>query len=55
MHLRVAVEACIDAVFGRCESAAHKARSALESGTLPDLHTMMASISLVMALGALDE
>ena len=52
---RIAVDACIDAVSGRCESAAHKARSALESGTLPDLHTMMASIALVMALGALGE
>ena len=52
---RAAVEACVDAVSGRCEAAAHKARAALESDTLPDLHTMMASIALVMALGALGE
>ena len=52
---RAAVEACVDAVSGRCEAAAHKARAALASDTLPDLHTMMASIALVMALGALGE
>ena len=50
---RIAVEACVDAAGGRCRSAEAKARAALEAGTLPDLHAMMASIALMMALGAL--
>ena len=50
---RVAVEACVDAVLGRCASAAEKARVALDAGTLPDFHAMMASVALMMALGAL--
>jgi DNA-binding CsgD family transcriptional regulator len=52
---RIAVEACVDAVSARCESAAEKARAALHSGLLPDLHAMMASVALVMAMGALGE
>lgn len=50
---RTAVEACVDAVLARCEPAAEKARAALDSGTLSDFHAMMASVALVMALGAL--
>ena len=45
----------IDAVSARCETAAEKARTALDPGTLPDFHAMMASIALVMALGARGE
>jgi DNA-binding CsgD family transcriptional regulator len=52
---RIAVEACVDAVSARCESAAEKARAALHSGLLSDLHAMMASVALVMAMGALGE
>lgn len=50
---RMAVEACADAVLGRCRAAAAKAREALNSGALPDFHAMMASLALMMALGAL--
>lgn len=50
---RLAVEACVDAVAARCEDAARKAREALGSDDLPDFHAMMASMALVMALGAL--
>jgi DNA-binding CsgD family transcriptional regulator/tetratricopeptide (TPR) repeat protein len=52
---RAAIEACVDAVSARCEVAVEKARAALESGTLGDFHAMMASIALVMGLGALGE
>jgi DNA-binding CsgD family transcriptional regulator/tetratricopeptide (TPR) repeat protein len=50
---RAAVEACVDAVLARCESAAEKASAALESGELSDFHAMMASVALIMAQGAL--
>lgn len=52
---RTAVEACVDAVLARCESAAEKARAALESRALSDFHAMMASVALIMAMGALGE
>jgi DNA-binding CsgD family transcriptional regulator/tetratricopeptide (TPR) repeat protein len=50
---RAAVEACVDAVMGRCEQAAAKARTAMKSEALPDFHAMMASVALIMAQGAL--
>jgi DNA-binding NarL/FixJ family response regulator len=50
---RAAVESCVDAVMARCETAAEKARAALRSPTLPDYHTMLASIALTIAQGAL--
>jgi len=50
---RIAVEACVDAVYGQCERAAGKATAALESQQLDDFHAMMASFALAMALGAL--
>jgi DNA-binding CsgD family transcriptional regulator len=50
---RLAVEACADAVAARCEDAAEKARKALDSGELSDFHAMIASVAMVMALGAL--
>jgi DNA-binding CsgD family transcriptional regulator/tetratricopeptide (TPR) repeat protein len=50
---RAAVEACVDAVLARCESAAEKASAALDSGKLSDFHAMMASVALIMAQGAL--
>ncbi|MGB3481217.1 MAG: LuxR C-terminal-related transcriptional regulator [Mycobacterium sp.] len=50
---RLAVEACVDAVFARCVDADAKAREALDSGLLSDLNAMMASVALVMACGAL--
>lgn len=50
---RMAIDACIDAVFARCSDAEQKARAALASGELCDFHTMMASVALTMALGAL--
>ena len=52
---RLAVEACLDVVMARCDSAADKARAALASGALSDFHSMMASVALVMALGALGQ
>lgn len=52
---RAAIEACVDAVSARCDVAAMKARSALAAATLPDFHAMMASVALVMALGARGE
>ncbi|HYB83029.1 MAG TPA: helix-turn-helix transcriptional regulator, partial [Mycobacterium sp.] len=52
---RLAVQACLDAVSARCELAAEKARSALDSGVLPDFHAMMASLALIMAMGALGQ
>ena len=52
---RAAVEACVDAVLARCESSAEKARAALDSGALSDFHAMMASVALIMALGALGQ
>jgi DNA-binding CsgD family transcriptional regulator len=52
---RLAVQACLDAVSARCEIAAEKARAALDSEVLPDFHAMMASLALIMAMGALGE
>jgi DNA-binding NarL/FixJ family response regulator len=49
---RTAIEACVDAVMARCEAASKKAREALDSGTLPDFHAMLASIALTIAQGA---
>ncbi|MGV0717414.1 AAA family ATPase [Mycolicibacterium sp. XJ662] len=50
---RIAIEACVDAVSARCDIAEEKARAALDSGLLTDLHAMMAAVALTMALGAL--
>jgi DNA-binding CsgD family transcriptional regulator len=52
---RLAVQACLDAVSARCEPAAEKARTALDSNALPDFHAMMASLALIMAMGALGQ
>jgi DNA-binding NarL/FixJ family response regulator len=52
---RLAVQACLDAVSARCALAAEKARAALDSDALPDYHAMMASLALIMAMGALGE
>jgi DNA-binding CsgD family transcriptional regulator len=52
---RLAVQACLDAVSARCELAAERARAALGAGALPDFHAMMASLALIMAVGALGE
>lgn len=52
---RQAVEACVDAVSGRCAVAAEKARGAMGSALLDDFHAMMASFALTMALGALGQ
>ena len=52
---RTAVEACVDAVLARCEAAAKKSRAAMHSGHLSDFHAMLASLALIMALGALGE
>lgn len=50
---RFAVEACVDAVYARCDDAEQKARAALESGHLSDLNAMIASVAMMMASGAL--
>jgi DNA-binding CsgD family transcriptional regulator len=50
---RLAVEACVDAVFARCAEAELKARTALDSEELSDLSAMLASVALVMSCGAL--
>ena len=52
---RLAVQAGLDAASARCESAAEKARAALNFGDLSDFHAMMASLALIMAMGALGE
>ncbi|HYQ36749.1 MAG TPA: LuxR C-terminal-related transcriptional regulator [Mycobacterium sp.] len=52
---RLAVQACVDAVSARCELASERARAALDFAALPDFHAMMASLALIMALGALGE
>jgi DNA-binding CsgD family transcriptional regulator len=52
---RLAVQACLDAVSARCDLAAEKARAALDSPALTDFHAMMASVALIMAMGALGE
>ncbi|MEB4207620.1 helix-turn-helix transcriptional regulator [Mycobacterium sp. 94-17] len=50
---RLAVQACLDAVAARCEIAAETARAALGFPELPGFHAMMASLALIMAMGAL--
>jgi DNA-binding CsgD family transcriptional regulator len=52
---RLAVQACIEAASARCESAAEKARIALDFPELPGFHAMMASLALIMAMGALGQ
>lgn len=52
---RLAVEACFDAVSARCGDAAAKAREVLQTEPLADFHSMMASLALVMAEGALGD
>ena len=52
---RLAVQACVDAVSARCEPAAEKARAALDFPELPGFHAMMASLALIMAMGALGQ
>ena len=52
-NARLAVEACVDAVFARADKAEEKARAALDSGTLSDLNAMLAAVALMMACGAL--
>ncbi|MBV8350458.1 MAG: LuxR family transcriptional regulator [Mycolicibacterium sp.] len=50
---RQAVEACVDAISARCETAVEKARGALAAGMLSNFPSMMASVALVMGCGAL--
>lgn len=50
---RLAVEACVDAVFARCADAERKATDALQSETLSDTAAMLAAVSYIMACGAL--
>jgi DNA-binding CsgD family transcriptional regulator len=52
---RLAVQACLDAVAARCESAAENSRAALDFPDLPGFHAMMASLGLIMAMGALGQ
>jgi ATP/maltotriose-dependent transcriptional regulator MalT len=52
---RLAVQACIEAAAARCEPAAEKARAALDFPDLPGFHAMMASLALIMAMGALGQ
>ncbi len=52
---RLAVQACLDAVAARCEAAAANARAALAFADLPGFHAMMASLALIMAMGALGQ
>jgi DNA-binding CsgD family transcriptional regulator/tetratricopeptide (TPR) repeat protein len=52
---RLAVEACVDAVFARCVDAEQKARAALDSEELSELSAMLAAVALVMACGALGQ
>jgi DNA-binding CsgD family transcriptional regulator/tetratricopeptide (TPR) repeat protein len=52
---RLAVRACLDAVSARCELAAENARAALDFPELPAFHAMMASLALIMAIGALGQ
>ncbi len=52
---REAVQACVDAVSARCEPAAERARTALDFPDLPIFHAMMASLALIMAMGALGQ
>ncbi|MCV7336278.1 MULTISPECIES: LuxR C-terminal-related transcriptional regulator [Mycolicibacterium] len=50
---RLAIQACVDVVLGQCVSAEQNAKAALDSGGLHHIHSLMASIALMMALGAL--
>lgn len=50
---RIAIEACVDAVWARCQQAVEKSRAALDSDMPSDFHAMMAAVALAMALGAL--
>jgi DNA-binding CsgD family transcriptional regulator/tetratricopeptide (TPR) repeat protein len=50
---RFAIEACVDAVFARCDSAEQKARAALSCDELSDLGALLAALAFVMACGAL--
>ncbi|MDA4105806.1 helix-turn-helix transcriptional regulator [Mycolicibacterium holsaticum] len=50
---RIAIEACVDAVWARCRQAEEKARAALDSDMSSDFHAMMAAVARTMALGAL--
>jgi DNA-binding CsgD family transcriptional regulator len=52
---RLALQACIEAASARCESAAEKARAALDFPDLPGFHAMMAALALIMAMGALGQ
>ncbi|WP_322857558.1 LuxR C-terminal-related transcriptional regulator [Mycobacterium shigaense] len=52
---RLAVQACLDAVAARCGLASENARAALSRPELPGFHTMMASLALIMAMGALGQ
>ncbi|WP_406813861.1 LuxR C-terminal-related transcriptional regulator [Mycobacterium sp. M23085] len=52
---RLAVQACLDAAAARCERAADNARAALAFPELPGFHAMMASLALIMAMGALGQ
>jgi DNA-binding CsgD family transcriptional regulator len=52
---RLAVQACIEAASARCEAAAEKASTALDFPDLPGFHAMMASLALIMAMGALGQ
>ncbi|OBA70849.1 LuxR family transcriptional regulator [Mycobacterium sp. 1554424.7] len=52
---RLAVQACLDAISARCQLAVERARDALAFGALPDLHALLASLALIMAMGALGE
>ncbi|MGV0849517.1 LuxR C-terminal-related transcriptional regulator [Mycolicibacterium phlei] len=52
-YARAAIEACVDIVSARCETAVRRAGAALDSGLLTDFHAMMASVALTSALGAL--
>ncbi|MCV7410925.1 LuxR family transcriptional regulator [Mycobacterium florentinum] len=52
---RLAVQACVDAVSARCELAAENARAALAFPELPGFHAMMASVALIMSMGALGQ
>jgi DNA-binding CsgD family transcriptional regulator len=50
---RLALAACLDAVYARPAEAEEKARAAIGSGMLSDLTMMMAAVALVMASGML--
>jgi DNA-binding CsgD family transcriptional regulator len=52
---RLAVQTCLDAMSARCGRAAANARAALDFDSLPGFHAMMASLALIMAMGAMGE